>query len=238
MGKDEEVTLNQLIQVHQQVKEPGPLVKLPADFYKQVRDFVDRLEKAYDTEHTKDSSSMKTLQLADQLKKARDLRMAILRERTRKLLLLAHQSVVGSMVETKNITPEEKELFEAVQSALHNGRVRIIEGGVALPDPQQPEAVAVPTEAIAEAPEIERREDTSTPHAKAPVITEERPKVAPVAIPSSPDSDELVSIRVMEDVPGIAVGAGECDLKKKDVIAVSKNIAVALQSHGKAKSVQ
>jgi len=237
MGKEDEVTLNQLIQVHQQVKEPGPLVKLPGDFYKQVRDFVDRLEKAYDCEHAKDSSSMKTLQLADQLKKARDLRMAILRERTRKLLLLAHQSVVGSMVDTKNITPEEKDLFDAVQGALQNGRVRIIEGGVALPDTPQSEAGAEPGEAVTETPEIEPPAGASKASVKAPAKTEERPIAHPVTIPSSPDSDELVCIRVMEDVTGIAVGAGECTLKKKDIIAVARNIAVALESHGKAKPV-
>jgi len=158
MAQEEEVNYNRLVQMVQQEKKGGPPVHLVADFHDRVRVFIGKLESSYDQERAKDPTSMKALQLADQLQKVRGLQLELLNIRLRKFLLLAHQSLTGGMVETKSFTPEERDLFEAMVAELCKGRNRIIEGGAAPAAAQG--AVPVPagplptpaTRAVCEAP--------------------------------------------------------------------------------------
>jgi hypothetical protein len=129
MAPESEVNYNRLVQIYHQEGKGGPPIHLEADFHDRVREYLGKLKASYDQERAKDPSSMKALQLADQLQKARNLQSDILNLRLRKFLLLAHQTLTGGMVETKNFTPEERELFDAMVAQICRTRNRIIDGG-------------------------------------------------------------------------------------------------------------
>jgi len=234
MAAEEEVNYNRLIQIHQQEKKGGTLVPLQADFHDRMRDYLERLRASYDQERGKDPSSMKALQLADQLQKARALQVDIINLRLRKFLLLAHQTLTGAGVDTKSFTPEEKVVFEKLVGQLCSGRNRILEGG----EPEGAGADDMPAEpsppvrcAPPPGPETER-------HEARPVPARVGEKTAPAPSGLSLDSNELVVVRILEDVPDFAFGdKGATSLKKKDLIALPKNLAKALEQHKKAKPV-
>jgi DNA replication initiation complex subunit (GINS family) len=232
---EEEVDYNRLIQVLQQEKKGGAPVALLADFHDRVRDYLERLRASYDQERAKDPSSMKALQLADQLQKARVLQVDIINLRMRKLLLLAHQTLSGATVETKAFTPEEKAVFQGLSTSLCAGRNRILEGAAAAGDAgaaedgaPAPPVKCAPPAGLAE----DGREQRPPEPARAPG------KVAPVPSGAALDSSELVVLRMLEDVPDFAIGAeSSASLRRKDVVALPRSLARVLEMHRKAKPV-
>ena len=232
---EEEVSYNRLIQVLQQERKGGPPVPLVADFHDRVRDYLEKLRASYDQERARDPSSMKALQLADQLQKARALQVDVINLRMRKLLLLAHQTLTGSAVETKAFTPEEKAVFQSLVGQLCAGRNRIVEGreagapvGADAPGPLSPPVRC----AAPEGPGVEM------PQTRAHETAAAAEKTAPAPPLIALDSNELVVVRVLEDVPDFAMGdrAGT-SLRKKDVLALPKDLAHVLEQHKKAKPV-
>ncbi len=236
MPAEEEVNYNRLIQIHQQEKKGGSPVPLQADFHDRVRDYLEKLRASYDQERSRDPSSMKALQLADMLQKARVLHVELINLRLRKFLLLAHQTLTGAAVETKAFTPDEKALFEKIVAELCAGRNRILEGGgveEAAGGVSAAEGSALPVRCVPPGgPDGERRE------MKPPVPVPVQEKAAPVPSGITLDSNELVVLRILEDVPDFAIGeTGVTSLRKKDVIALSRDLAKVLQQHKKAKPV-
>jgi DNA replication initiation complex subunit (GINS family) len=176
MAAEEEIDYNRLIHVYQQEKKGGSPVPLQADFHDRVRDYLEKLRASYDIERSKDPSSMKALQLADQLQKARVLQVDIINLRLRKFLLLAHQTLTGSAVETKAFTPEEKVLFESIVAQLCSGRNRILQGTAegdrsALDGTAQDAALTPPVKCAAPEGSDEQRRETRPP---APVKVSEK----------------------------------------------------------------
>ena len=247
MAPEGDINYNRLVQIYHQEGKGGPPTHLEADYHDRVREYLGKLKASYDQERAKDPSSMKALQLADQLQKARSLQTDILNLRLRKFILLAHQTMTGGMVETKNFTPEERDLFDSMVAELCRVRNRIIEGGPG-PNDVPPGPLPTPqTRAVCESP------------ARAPETPKAHEGAHPVKMPASADAAEpkgskipegtaspvpmgqgqLVVVRILEDLPDFSLGdKGGYSLKKKDVVALPKDIAAVLQAHGKAKPVQ
>ncbi len=232
---EEEVNYNRLIQVVQQEKKGGSPIQLQADFHDRVRDYIERLRASYDAERARDPSSMKALQLADQLQKSRVLQVDIVNLRLRKLMLLAHQTLTGAAVETKALTPEEKDFFHGLSGQLCAGRNRILEGQEAVEDARAAEAAPPAT--------VERCPPPAglpPERQKAVQAGPEPPAVKAAPVPSGValDSNELVVLRVVEDVPDFAMGGNvAASLRKKDLVALSRDLARVLEQHKKAKPV-
>jgi len=235
MAPEEEVNYNRLIQVYQQEKKGGTPVPLVADFHDRVRGYLEKLRASYDQERSKDPSSMKALQLADQLQKARVLQVDIINLRLRKFLLLAHQTLTGAGVDTKAFTPDEKTVFQNLVGHLCSGRNRILEGAEASEDAQAAESgpLSPPVKCVPPKGSDEERREMRPPE---PAKVQE--KVAPVPSGVELDSNELVVVRILEDVPDFAMGDKvAASLRKKDVVALPKNLAHVLEQHKKAKTV-
>jgi DNA replication initiation complex subunit (GINS family) len=231
---EDEVDYNRLIQVLQQEKKGGAPVTLVADFHDRVRDYLEKLRASYDQERAKDPSSMKALQLADQLQKSRVLQVDIINLRMRKLLLLSHQTLSGASVDTKPFTPDEKSFFTALSGQLCAGRNRILEGSEADDDTRAAEAGQPESPARCAPPKGTEpaRRDGGSPEPKAP----ERPAPAPAG--AALDSSELVVLRILEDVPDFAMGEKvAASLHRKDVVALPAGIARVLLQHKKARPV-
>jgi DNA replication initiation complex subunit (GINS family) len=260
MAPEGEIDYNRLVQIYHQEGKGGPPIHLEADFHDRVRDYLGKLRASYDQERSKDPSSMKALQLADQLQKARNLQSDILNLRLRKFLLLAHQTLTGGMVETKNFTPEERDLFDAMVAEICRARNRIIDGGSgpSLPQgsfpagqgqsPVPPGPLPTPqTRAVCEGPARSAEKQKAAqiaPSGKMPASADSAepkgPKTPDEAAAAAPfGQGQLVVVRILEDLPDFALGdRGGYSLKKKDVVALPKDIAAVLQAHGKAKPVQ
>jgi DNA replication initiation complex subunit (GINS family) len=232
---EEEVSYNRLIQVFQQEKKGGAPVALVADFHDRVRDYLEKLRASYDQERAKDPSSMKALQLADQLQKSRALQVDIINLRLRKLLLLAHQTLTGAAADTKSFTPEEKAFFQGLAGQLCAGRNRILEGTEAAEDAGAGEAgpLSPPVRCVPPKGSDEERREARPPE---PANFPEKPPPAPSGM--ALDSDELVVLRMLEDVPDFAMGDKvAASLRRKDVVALPAGMARVLLQHKKARPV-
>ncbi len=244
MAGEDEVGYNRLIHVYQQEKRGGPPVQLQADFYDRVREYIDGLRRAYEEERSSDPTSMRAFQLADQLQKARALRLDIVNLRLRKLLLLAHQALTGGPVETKMITPEELSLLSSVVAALREARSAALAEGPPGP-PAETFHVAPPPPGPRQIQTTERSATPAKPAGErgpSPMATGAPVQSAPAsAEPPGPSGGGggLALLTVLEDTPEFAFGeSGGWCLRKKDLVALPPELASVLVRHGKARALK
>ncbi|MGQ9583216.1 MAG: hypothetical protein ACUVV6_06855 [Thermoplasmatota archaeon] len=245
MAGEDELSYNRLIHVYQQERRGGPPVQLQADFYDRVREYIDGLRRAYEEERSSDPTSMRALQLADQLQKARALRLDIVNLRLRKLLLLAHQALTGGPVDTRTATPEELSLFNSVLAALRETRRgALAEGSPGSPAEPSPAPAPAPSGPSSTQP-AERAPPPARPAGErggAPSAPPARARTAsPGVEPAAPSTEGggLVLLTVLEDIPEFAFGdSGAWSLRSKDLVALPPEVASVLERHGKARALK
>ncbi len=101
-------------------KEGTKLVKLPEDFFAQVREYLEKKEAM-----GREKNNLWELQ------SARRVLEDLLEARERKIVTLALYSVRSGMI-PENLAPEEKEFFEAVKERINQFRKKrkgVLEGG-------------------------------------------------------------------------------------------------------------
>ncbi|MEM2870285.1 MAG: hypothetical protein QW379_07710 [Thermoplasmata archaeon] len=256
MAGDEEVSYNRLIHVYQQEKRGGPPAQLPADFYDSVREFIGALRRACEAERSSDPTSMRALQLTDQLQKARALQMDIVNLRLRKILLLAHQALTGGSVDVRALTPEERSLFDSLVAILKQGRMSVLGETAAPPGAAGPPSPAPtppadatgrrssPTEGPARQAVEPLPSRDEAPAASPAPATKTAPSGPPEGRSAEPETRParaggLVVLRVVEEVPDFAFGeGGGWRLRPKDIVALPSEIASVLERHGKARAVK
>jgi DNA replication initiation complex subunit (GINS family) len=162
-------------------------------------------------------SSQASMMLNDQLKKATDKAKRAYELRQRKIALLALRKVAGDNPETGNLTSDELVLLSSVISVLgaHKDNHADFEGvGPSFSDPGE----------IVQAQEPSPR--------KAP---KGEPDSAPEE--ASEEKEDLVLVRVLEDIPTFAGVDRDYTLRREDVLSMPRKIADTLVSHGKIKLV-
>jgi DNA replication initiation complex subunit (GINS family) len=195
-----------------QENKSSQLTKVEPTLYDKIGAYIKVLRKESEREIAMNPMSQASMMLNDQLKKAIDKSKRIYELRQRKISLLALRKVAGDNPDTGSLTPDELVLFSSLVSVLgahKDSKADFEELGPRF---------------------VQHKDFVELPGAPAAKACEEK-KDEPAGV------EELILVRVLEDVPTFAGVDKDYKLKKEDIISLPKGIANALVSHGKAKVI-
>jgi len=191
------------------------LTKVDSSLYERIGAYIKTLRKESEREIAMNPMSQASMMLNDQLKKAIDKAKRVYELRQRKISLLALRKVAGDNPDTGNLTPDELVLFASLTSVLgahKDSRADFEELGPRFTQPSD----------VVELPDV--------PSAK---VCEKKE----AQVPEKGQPEELVLVRVLEDVPTFAGVDKDYRLRKEDIISLPKGVAGTLVSHGKVKLI-
>ncbi len=197
-----------------QEHKSSQLSKVDPRLYEKMGAYIKTLRKESERELAMSPMSQTSMMLNDQLKKAIDKSKRIYEIRQRKIALIAIRKVAGDNPDTTNLTPDELVLFSSLTSVLGAHKDSKADFEELGPRFTQPKDV------------------TEIPVATGSRVCEERKEQA-----AAPLAEELVLVRVVEDVPTFAGVDRDYKLRKEDIISLPKSIAKTLVSHGKAVQI-
>lgn len=207
-----DMTYEDIMGLFRQEYKSSQLSKVDPLLYEKIGAYIKKLRKESERELAMSPMSQTSMMLNDQLKKAQDKAKRVYEIRQRKISLLAIRKVAGDNPDTTNLTPDELVLLSSLISVLgahKDSRADFEELGPRFTKPK--DEVELPEAPSAEACEAKREDEAG----EAP-------------------ADDLVLVRVLEDVPTFAGVDKDYRLKKEDIISLPRNIAKTLISHGKA----
>jgi DNA replication factor GINS len=210
-----DMSYEDIMGLFRQENKSSQLTKVEANFYDRMGAYIKRLRKESEKEIALNPMSQSSLMLNDQLKKAIDKAKRVYELRQRKISLLALRKVAGDSPDTSNLTPDELVLFSNLTSVLGAHKDSSADFEELGPRFTRPRDVEVLPEAPAE----------KVCSAKEP------------AKPGEDSSEDLVLVRVLEDIPTFAGVEKDYKLRKEDIVSIPRTIASTLVSHGKVKLV-
>lgn len=203
----------EIMGLFRQENKSSQLTKVDPALYEKMGYYIKTVRKESEREIAMNPMSQASMMLNDQLKKAIDKAKRIYELRQRKIALLALRKVAGDNPDTGNLTPDELVLFSSLISVLgahKDSKADFEELGPRFAQPKNTVGLPeVPSEGVCEG----------------------KKEIAERA------SDDLVLVRVLEDVPTFAGVDKDYKLKKEDVISLPRGIAKTLLSHGKVKII-
>jgi DNA replication initiation complex subunit (GINS family) len=209
-----DMTYEDIMGLFREENKSSHITKVDPALYDRIGAYIKTLRKESEKELAMNPMSQASMMLNDQLKKAIDKSKRVYELRQRKISLLALRKVAGDNPDTTNLTPDELVLFASLTSVLgahKDSKADFEELGPRFTQPD--EVVQLP----------------SAPTQKA--CDEKK------ASTSQELNEELVLVRVLEDMPTFAGVDKDYKLRKEDIISLPKGVANTLVSHGKAKVV-
>lgn len=207
-----DMSYEDIMGLFRQENKSSQLTKVDPALYGRISAYIKTLRKESEREIAMNPMSQASMMLNDQLKKAIDKAKRVYELRQRKISLLALRKVAGDNPDTGNLTPDELVLFSSLVSVLGAHKDSNADFEELGPRFTQPEEVVrlpeVPSQKACEDKEAQKEAD-----------------------------EELVLVRVLEDVPTFAGVDKDYKLRKEDIISLPKSVAKALVSHGKAKVI-
>lgn len=211
-----DMTYEEIMTLFRQENRSPQLTKVDPDLYERIGGYIRNVRKESEREIALNPSSHASMMLNDQLKKAIDRAKRVYELRQRKIALLALRKVAGDNPDTSNLTPDELVLFSSLTSVFGAHKDSHADFEELGPKPgKQDEMVAMP----------------AGPSKKA--CAEKNAETA-----AGKDSDELVLVRVLEDIPTFAGVDREYKLNKEDVVTLPVSVGKTLAAHGKAKLIE
>lgn len=210
-----DMTYEDIMGLFRQEYKSSQLIKVDPRLYERMGTYIKSLRKESERELAMSPMSQTSMMLNDQLKKAIDKSKRVYEIRQRKIALLAIRKVAGDNPDTANFTPDELVLFSSLISVLgahKDSKADFEELGPRFAQPKD----------VTELPDA--------PSAKACEEHEEQ-------IVEGASSEELVLVRVLEDVPTFAGVDKDYKLRKEDIISLPQSIAKTLLSHGKVVQI-
>ena len=211
-----DMSYEDIMGLFRQENKSSQLVKVDPALYDKIGNYIKALRKESEREIAMNPMSQASMMLNDQLKKAIDKAKRIYELRQRKISLLALRKVAGDNPDTSSLTPDELVLFSSMTSVLgahKDSKADFEDLGPRFTQPKDVEVLPVVPSAEVCDKKKETRENME--HAK----------------------DELVLVRVLEDVPTFAGVDKDYKLRKEDIVSLPKNVANTLLSHGKVKVI-
>jgi len=208
-----DMSYEDIMGLFRQENKSSQLIKVDPALYDKIGDYIKSLRKESEREIAMNPMSQASMMLNDQLKKSIDKAKRVYELRQRKISLLALRKVAGDNPDTANLTPDELVLFSSLTSVLgahKDSKADFEELGPRFTQPRDVKSLPeIPTDGTCE-------------------------KKAE----SKPGADEdLVLVRVLEDIPTFAGVDKDYKLRKEDVISIPKSIANTLLSHNKIKII-
>lgn len=193
-------------------RESDRLQELDESFYDQVAGYVKQLEHA-----RQDASDYKELAMIDdEIKNARILVEGVFDRRMSKITQYAAISAAGTRINTDGLTRVEKDVFDALVTALEKGRAEIL------------------------MPALEVKSGrNSAKNILGGATTKEQPIESSLSL-NKEVSEEVMMVKVLRDVPRfVGVDGRQYQLSGEDVVVLpkanalvlcNKNIAIPLQN--------
>jgi DNA replication factor GINS len=210
-----DMTYEDIMGLFRQENKSSQLTKADPALYDKMSAYIKTLRKESEREIAMNPMSQASMMLNDQLKKAIDKSKRVYELRQRKIALLALRKVAGDNPDTGNLTPDELVLFSSLTSVIgahKDSNADFEELGPRFTQPR--DVTELPDAPVAETCQDKKKEGTS-----------------------DRTSDELVLVRVLEDLPTFAGVDKDYRLKKEDIISLPRGIANTLVSHGKASVI-
>jgi DNA replication initiation complex subunit (GINS family) len=209
-----DMSYEDIMGLFRQENKSSQLTKVDSSLYERIGAYIKTIRKESERELAMNPMSQASMMLNDQLKKAIDKAKRVYELRQRKISLLALRKVAGDNPDTGNLTPDELVLFSSLTSVLgahKDSRADFEELGPRFTQPSD----------VVELPDV--------PAAK---VCEKKEQV-----PEKGQPEELVLVRVLEDVPTFAGVDKDYRLRREDIISLPKRVAGTLVSHGKVKLI-
>ncbi len=210
-----DMTYEDIMGLFRQENKSSQLTKVDPALYDKISAYIKTLRKESEREIAMNPMSQASMMLNDQLKKAIDKSKRVYELRQRKIALLALRKVAGDSPDTGNLTPDELVLFSSLTSVIgahKDSNADFEELGPRFTQPR--DVTELPEAPGAKACEDKKSED-----------------------PGGKTKDELVLVRVLEDLPTFAGVDKDYKLTKEDIISLPKGIANTLVSHGKVRVI-
>jgi DNA replication initiation complex subunit (GINS family) len=211
-----DMSYEDIMGLFRQENKSSQLTKVDSTLYDKIGAYIKKLRKESEREIAMNPMSQASLMLNDQLKKAIDKAKRVYELRERKISLLALRKVAGDNPDLNNLTPDELVLFSSLTSVMGAHKDSNADFEELGPRFTQPKDVEV----LPEAPSKQVCESKNESGAS-----------------EGAEADDLVLVRVLEDVPTFAGVDKDYKLRKEDIVSIPKNIANTLLTHGKVKLV-
>ena len=251
MAKDEgKITYDSLSKIYREEMTSSTLTVIRKDFYVATQELLLELTKECDrlTRENPDSASYemvsgKKKKVQNRFKQIVDLRIA-------KIATLAVLGAKGSSNVLDELTAEEKEYVSQDITEIPKPIVSEPVNIETKPESPVSESVSVEDIPLSEIPVDDSPEEEPVPPAEIPAddleeeaeipvpVPEEIPVPAPVPEVEELNDDEMVVVRILEDMePFSGMDDLVYDLKKEDIVRLPSMFAKVLISRGKARIV-
>lgn len=228
---DEEFSFETIANVYREERKQTTLTKLPLHFYRNLGNYIERLQKGYLSARKENPNSPKTMMLEDEYERSQKRANQIYEYRERKLTSLALSVANGGNPNMSALTAEERRALEELVETLTTNRSKILltEAG----DSCEPEKTSENQEEVEiEKDDVETVQQSTSPSQKELLENE-----------TYDTGDELSHeensvILVLDDIPSFSTEDRILNLKKDDVISLPKRYANILCRNQKAKVIR
>ena len=226
---DEELDYETISQLFQKERKVSRLTEIRPGFYDEVSNYLGNLESEYTKEFQKNPASPTTMLLREEQIKITRLLRRIYEIRERKIVLFALNKVKGSGQDVKNITPQEKLLFDEVVEILSRTRTPIL-------DKTQSTSKAVPEKPVIKTEEKNKKPaETVSEEESESTESEEKEQAEPVNTETKTDRDYVVAL-VLDDISSfVGTDLNTYDLNREDVVSLPKDVASILVKNNKVR---
>lgn len=205
------------------------------DLYSALMRLRDRIQKDYETEFSRDPDSIMCEGMNERRKKVISLSQKVIDLRMEKIVMMALRTSMGAENVLDRLTQEERTYYDNIVS--ESGRHRTL----VFKDKTKKNYVIPDVSAGKEEKEANVQTETPVPN-KVPIViseddtnTEHRDDAAePIRKEPEGTKDDLIVIRILEDLPKIAGPDCDYDLKKEDIVRMPAALANVLIKHEKA----
>jgi len=198
------------------------------DLYSALMRLQEKIQKDYETEFSKDPDSIMCEGMNERRKKVMLLSQKVIDLRMEKIVVMALRTSMGAENVLDKLTKEERTYYDNVVS--ESGRHRALvfrdktKKNYVIPNvsAERTEAEVIPANIVPDDTSASLSDDVCEEVAEPPGKEPEKTR------------DDLIMIRILEDLPGIAGPDCDYDLKKEDIVRMPVALANALIKHEKA----
>ncbi|MCL2711856.1 MAG: hypothetical protein FWD37_01080 [Methanomassiliicoccaceae archaeon] len=205
-----EMTFEDLSSVYRLEKASRTLTDVREDLYPALLQLQDSIHKSYESERAKDPDSIICEGLGERRKKVSVILQRIVDLRMEKIILLALRTSMGSVNVIDKLTKEERDYYHGLVEVSKKHLATVVRD-------KGKRNYVIP--------------DISLPEEKAPAET---PQTVEAPITVSEEQEEVVLVRILEDLPVIPGPDRDYDLKKETVVTMPLSMANVLINHEKA----
>lgn len=120
--------LRQILEMErmEKIRKNRALTKIDNDFYRNLTNYLNRLQKSFEEEYKINPTSPKTILLRDELNRAKNLSENIFEIREEKIVMASISTIKGGNPDLGPMVKEEKTLYNSLLKLLKESREEIL----------------------------------------------------------------------------------------------------------------